>query len=98
MSLVRFALLPLNEGGLTGRGDELFRLRHDTTPLGGYPSGVIREGMSADEVRALLGSPHEVHDHDPRRVSWLYYLDAIELDWFLVTFGPDGRVDHTGGS
>jgi hypothetical protein len=76
----------------------LFRLNHDNPPLGHYPNGVIQEGMSADEVRALLGNPHEVSERDRERVGWWYWLDAIELDWFLVTFGPDGKVTSTSGS
>jgi hypothetical protein len=76
----------------------LFRVHHDTPPLTGYPSGVVQEGMSAEEVRALLGNPHQFNDRNPERVTWLYYLDAIELNWFMVVFGPDGKVSHTGGS
>jgi hypothetical protein len=76
----------------------LFRLHHDTPPLGHYPSGVVKEGMSSDEVRALLGNPHQVSNTDPQRVTWLYWLDAIELGWFMVVFGPDGKVAHTGGN
>jgi hypothetical protein len=76
----------------------LFRLHHDTPPLGRYPNGVINEGMSPEEVRTLLGSPHQIDDRDPQRVTSLYWLDAIELGWFMVTFDADGKVDHTGGS
>jgi hypothetical protein len=76
----------------------LFRLHHDTPPLGRYPSGVVKEGMSPDEVRALLGTPHQVNDRDPRGVTWLFWLDAIKLDWFMVIFGPDGKVNWTAGS
>jgi hypothetical protein len=76
----------------------LFRLHHDTPPLGHYPNGVVKVGMSPDEVRSLLGAPHQIDDSDSRRVKWLYWLDAIELDWFMVTFDPDDKVDHTGGS
>jgi hypothetical protein len=76
----------------------LFRLQHDTPPLGRYPNGVIRTGMSPDEVRALLGTPHQIDERDPQRVRWLYWLDAVEIGWFMVTFSPNGNVDHTGGS
>jgi hypothetical protein len=76
----------------------LFRLHHDTPPLDRYPNGVVTEGMSADEVRTRLGAPHQVEDRDPTRVRWFYWLDAIGLDWFVVVFGPDGRVSYTGGS
>jgi hypothetical protein len=76
----------------------LFRLRYSTPPLGRYPSGVVQTGMSADEVRALLGDPHQIHDGDPQRVTWIYYRDSMELGWFMVTFSPDGKVAHTGGN
>jgi hypothetical protein len=75
----------------------LFRLHHDTPPLGRYPNGVIQKGMSSEEVRALLGNPHQINEQYPERVTWLYWLDAFELGWFMVTFDADGRVDHTGG-
>ena len=75
----------------------LFRLNHNTPPLGRYPNGVIQKGMSPDQVRQLLGTPHQVNDRDPARVTWLYWLDPIELGWFMVTFGEDSKVDHTGG-
>jgi hypothetical protein len=76
----------------------LFRLHHETPPLGRYPNSVVKEGMSPDEVRTLLGAPHQVNDRDPERVTWLYWLDPVELGWFMVTFGADGKVDHTGGN
>jgi hypothetical protein len=75
----------------------LFRLRHETPPLGRYPNGVIREGMSPDEVRARLGVPHQVFEGDPERVTFLYWLDAIELSWLMVSFGPNGKVANTAG-
>ena len=76
----------------------IFSVSHGSLPLWTYPTGVIEKGMSADQVRALLGNPHEVYDSDRQRVSWLYYRDAIKLDWFMVIFGPDGKVGGTGGS
>jgi hypothetical protein len=54
--------------------------------------------MSADEVRALLGNPHEVYNHNPEQVGWLYWLDSVQLGWFMVHFGADGKVTGTGGN
>jgi hypothetical protein len=93
--IVAGVLLPVS---CCGGPSVLFRLYHDTPPLGSYPNGVVREGMSSDEVRALLGNPHQVNDRYPQQVTWLYWLDAIGLNWFTVIFGPDGKVAHTGGS
>ncbi len=73
----------------------VFRLQHETPPLGRYPDGVIEKGMTAEEVRARLGTPHEINERHPERVYWLYWLDAIRLDWFRVYFGQDGKVEST---
>lgn len=75
----------------------LFRTRHGNDPLGHYPIGVVKEGMTRDEVRGLLGNPHQVHSLHGEE-SWSYYLDPFGIDWFGVSFGPDGRVISTGGS
>lgn len=78
--------------------DLLFRLRHDTPPRRHYPTN-IKEGMSMDQVRGLLGKPHGVHDqNNPVRVMWYYYRDSLGLDWFTVWFGADGKVETTGGN
>ena len=73
----------------------VFRLQHETPPVGRYPDGVIEKGMTADEVRARLGAPHDINAQHPERVYWLYWLDAIRWDWFRVYFGPDGKVEST---
>src|SRR5262245_22418405 len=64
----------------------MFRVNHDTPPLGSYPNGVIQEGMTPDDVRGLLGNPHQVYEQDPQRVTWLYWIDRYEIGWFMVTF------------
>ncbi len=71
----------------------IFRLTHETPPLGRYPNGVIEAGMTPDEVRARLGPPHHLY-----LGSWMYYLDPIEVRYFMVSFGPDGNVNGTGGN
>ncbi len=73
----------------------LFRLNHDTPPLSGIPRDVIKVGMTQDEVRAKLGNPHEIKNHDPQQVVWFYWQDAVGFEWFVVIFGPDGRLEHT---
>ncbi len=75
-----------------------FQATHGSPPLGKYPSGVVKEGMTADEVRAALGNPHEVHDYPEGGGHWYYWLDWFSIDWFGVLFGPDGRVTASGGS
>jgi len=56
--------------------------------------------MSADEVRSLLGNPHQVNGCDQRRVHLVYYLDSIENPTGSVVIFPRSRwkVSHTGGS
>lgn len=76
----------------------LFRLHYNAAPLGDYPSGVIRKGMSQDEVRALLGNPHQIDERDSQRITWLYWLDATEIGWVMIIFDADRIVDHTGGN
>src|SRR5579862_2344886 len=44
----------------------LFRIYHDSPPLGNYPNDVIGNGMTPDEVRLLLGNPHQVNERDPQ--------------------------------
>jgi hypothetical protein len=39
------------------------RLMYGNYPLGSYPNNKIHEGMTADEVVAILGTPHERHKH-----------------------------------
>ncbi len=73
------------------------RVVYGNYPLGQYPNGVVREGMTGDEVRALLGSPHERYVHD-REETWFYWLDSFDIHWFGVFYGPDGRVKSTSGN
>jgi hypothetical protein len=76
----------------------LFRLQHATPPIAEVPTGLIQEGMSPDEVRALLGPPHVVESYHSSQVKWLYWRDAIRLEWYSVWFGTDGKVTSAGGS
>jgi hypothetical protein len=47
--------------------------------------------MSTDEVKALLGTPHERYKQGEEE-SWYYWIDSFDAGWFGVRFGPDGRV------
>lgn len=75
----------------------LIRLFYGNSPIGSYPSNKIKEGMSAEEVVAILGTPHERHDSSEGE-SWYYWIDSFGITWFAVWFGPDGRVVGTRGN
>jgi hypothetical protein len=75
----------------------LFRLQHATPPIADGPPGLIREGMSREEVEAILGPPHRIESDRPPDVKWTYWRDAIRLNCFSVMFGEDGRVRMAGG-
>jgi len=70
----------------------LVRLAYGSYPLKSRPdNNKIEEGMSGDEVVAILGPPHErqsINGHE----NWYYWLDSFGMDSFCVTFGADGRV------
>jgi hypothetical protein len=72
----------------------IVRIGYGNYPIYRRPDGKIKEGMSADEVVAVLGTPHErVKEKDGE--SWYYWIDSLGIDWFRVSFGPDGRVTET---
>jgi len=61
----------------------------------------VQPGMTADQVRDLLGRPTErtrfaLKDEDVW--SWRYKGDMARLEFFNVHFGPDGRVRTTSTS
>jgi len=66
-------------------------------PIRSYPRNKIEEGMSADEVLATLGSPHESCKQDDGE-QWYYWIDSFSVHWFCVRFGPAGRVIGTHGN
>jgi outer membrane protein assembly factor BamE (lipoprotein component of BamABCDE complex) len=73
------------------------RLENGTHPLESYPSGKIQQGMSRDDVKAILGPPQQ-RDANHDRETWMYLIDPYGEHWFGVDFGPDGRVTHTYGN
>jgi SmpA / OmlA family len=75
----------------------IIRIAYGNFPIGGRPQGKINEGMSSDEVAAVLGTPHErFKEQDGER--WYYWCDSFGIGWFCVRFGPEGRVTGTYGS
>lgn len=70
----------------------LFRLTYGSYPLERRPSyNKIEEGMSGDEVVAILGPPHERQRINGQE-NWYYRLDSFGIDSYCVTFGADRRV------
>jgi hypothetical protein len=77
--------------------DHLVRIVYGNYPLGRYPNGVIEKGMTPDEVLSKLGPPHS-RNRNGDGESWYYMLDAYDMFYFGVIFGPDGRVTGTHGN
>ncbi len=71
----------------------LVRVVYGNFPIGDGPDG-IRYGMTADELRAALGPPHEVlgSGSDER---WVYWRDSFGDDYVGVYFDSEGRVRTT---
>jgi outer membrane protein assembly factor BamE (lipoprotein component of BamABCDE complex) len=75
----------------------VFRLTHGSYPLGKFPGNKIEKGMTAGEVEAILGAPHN-RRRQGEEERWYYWLDSFGTYWFAVCFGPDGRVVSTHGN
>lgn len=76
---------------------QVVRLVYGNYPLGSYPNNKIKQGMTRDEVEAVLGRPHEQFKQDDGE-SWYYWLDSFGIGYFGVRFDPDGRVAGTHGN
>ena len=76
---------------------QVVRLVYGNYPIGERPNNKIQEGMSFDEVTAILGTPHERFKKDDQE-SWYYWIDSFGIGWFAVDFGPDGNVERTYGN
>jgi outer membrane protein assembly factor BamE (lipoprotein component of BamABCDE complex) len=75
----------------------LFRLQYGRPPLttAEYRASIqIEEGMTPDEVRAIIGPPHKVHADfgGEGQEAWIYFTDSLELNYLGVWFGTTGRV------
>ena len=75
----------------------LFRLAYGSYPIGSYPNGKIKEGMSPAEVEAILGKPHDCTKFG-KEERWLYWIDPYGIRWFGVHFGADQHVASTYGN
>lgn len=56
----------------------------------------VRPGMSADELRRLIGRPGEVMPIWRGAVVWSWRYESPFCQWFQVTLEPDGRVRDAG--
>jgi hypothetical protein len=54
----------------------------------------VKVGMTADEVRAAIGTPHEIVPCNMAEgaTTWYYYTDSFAFGFFGVNFNADGRV------
>jgi hypothetical protein len=76
---------------------QVVRLVYGNYPLGHYPNNKVQEGMTAEEVVAVLGPPHERWKKGDGE-TWCYWIDSFGAYWFAVDFGEDGRVASTYGN
>lgn len=54
----------------------------------------IKIGMTADEVRSILGDPNH-EDARPDNINWYYECGVLSLSPPIsVSFGKDGRVEY----
>jgi hypothetical protein len=76
-------------------GPSLFvRLTTGNFPVDRSSFRNLDHGMSADEVRETLGTPHSIREgHGGQGETWYYWTDAFGLGYFRVQFGSDGRLD-----
>src|SRR5262245_24374103 len=79
--------------------DLLFRVKYGRPPLSAekYRTSLVTGGMTADEVRAALGEPHEIHPavSPEDEEVWFYHTDLLGPSSLGVNFGPDKRVTGT---
>jgi outer membrane protein assembly factor BamE (lipoprotein component of BamABCDE complex) len=70
------------------------RIQHGNW-LAGSEIKKVKEGMTQEEVEALLGPPHNRHDEGGGHESWTYYTHPFGFFYDGIQFGPDGRVSGT---
>ncbi len=75
----------------------LVRIIYGNYPIGSYPSGKIERGMSAGEVVAILGRPHERPWRDNGE-TYIYWIDSCGIFYCAIDFGPDKRVTNIYGN
>jgi hypothetical protein len=69
-----------------------FRVAYGRGPLEANPASVV-EGMSPDEVIAILGPPHK-REYEAGQAIWTYFQDSYTLDAIQVKFKKTGEVRH----
>jgi hypothetical protein len=75
----------------------LIRLKYGNYPIGSYPTGKIHEGMTYNEVEAVLGTPHQCSKQD-KRETWIFWIDSFGMYYCGIDFGPDGHVSAIYGN
>ena len=75
---------------------QVFRIHYGRYPISGDPFGKVEKGMTADQVLANLGEPHERRKRNDLE-TWVYYSDSFGIGDFYVDFGADGRVTSRYG-
>ena len=76
----------------------VFRIKYDDPPLPVEKylnsHATVTDGMTMEDVRAVLGNPHEktpnfMYEGDE---AWFYYTDSLGWNYLGIRFGPDKRV------
>jgi hypothetical protein len=75
----------------------IVRLAYGNYPIGSYPLGKIHEGMTCNEVEAILGTPHQ-RTKESKNETWIYWIDSFAISYCGVDFGPDGHVSSIYGN
>jgi hypothetical protein len=60
-------------------------------PISANADDRVHEGMTMDEVRTLLGTPHDRNESQDGE-WWYYYTDSFSINFVCIHFGSDGRV------
>ena len=75
-----------------------FWLTYGMLPLDEFPREV-EKGMTMDQVRGMLGPPHEVRESDYGGPNWVYHCDTFGLrSSCYVYFDVFGIVHSRGES
>jgi hypothetical protein len=67
------------------------RLTTGTWPIGGR-GDLIHEGMTATEVKSLLGEPHERQAGPYSGETWIYWTDGLGIGFLRVHLDDQGVV------
>lgn len=75
----------------------MFRLTHGRGPLSWeeYRQAGNARGLTADQLRELLGEPHLRYDEADGEESWYYWGDSYGFGYVGIRFGRDGQVIYT---